>query len=118
MVSTLDGTPYESLPTAFAFKERFDRSCVCNHRTVRREAADLPLMSVRPNGQTGRLAKQSDPARFPSWRDGTPAYPASQRSEHRQTLEVTQDDTIVPADENTLSNRRVRIIGDAFLPTR
>ncbi|MEM9678038.1 MAG: DUF2865 domain-containing protein [Pseudomonadota bacterium] len=118
MVSTVDGTPYESLPTAFAFKERFDRSCVCNHRTVRREATDLPLMSVRPKGQTGGLAKRPDPARFPSWRDGTPAYPTPKRSQHDQPLQVAQDDTIIPADENTLSNRRVRIIGDAFLPTR
>jgi len=125
MVSTVDGSPYKDLPRAFAFKKRFDRSCVCNYRTVRRETADLPLMSKRPTGiKSNQRAQQKRTIRYPSWRDGTPAYPAPTLQEppktanNGQSVEVAQDDTIISADENSLSNRRVRIIGDAFLPSR
>ncbi|MEM1317661.1 MAG: DUF2865 domain-containing protein [Pseudomonadota bacterium] len=117
-ISYPDGTDYAALPRAFAFKQKFDPNCSCNHRIVKREVPQVatPLFTKKQAkalkkkmAETGKFQLVSTTGK-PSWRPSL-------------TAELGTGETTEVADETSSNDdapqaRRVRVIGEEFLADR
>lgn len=120
MVSTIDGTPYTSLRTAFSHREKFDPKCSCNFKLVKRAYnIDIPD-SVRLAKLTNKFFKEKKTA-LPSWRTDHAAAASAPQSEIARSLTAQSTDRHDPRRETPVDdrqNRRIRVIGDAFLQSQ
>jgi len=113
-ISYANGTDYAALPAAFAFKQKFDPSCSCNHRLVKREAPQIATPLFTKKAAKAQKAKKAVAGRTgtPSWR---PTLPISDETAGDvETLEATPSSDA----ESPPEIRRVRVIGEEFLPVQ
>lgn len=119
MISLADGTPYSNMPNAFAYRENYDPDCSCNYRLLARkqqESVEKPLTAEefieRQRAEIARMA-------LPAWR-----IDRGQDPETIANISGGLDDEVFkrlnPAnkDQQVVEARRVRVIGDAYLPTQ
>ncbi|MEP0944276.1 MAG: DUF2865 domain-containing protein [Rhizobiaceae bacterium] len=120
MVSTVDGTPYTSIQTAFSHREKFDPQCSCNFKLVKRAYnIDIPD-SVRLAKLTNKFFKEKKTA-LPSWRSDLSAATSPPQPEVASTKSADSTDRHDPRRETPVDerrNRRIRVIGDAFLQSQ
>ena len=119
MISTVDGQPYTSLPNAFAYRERYDASCTCNYRLLAREPAEktvekLTRKQIRDREQAA-IARIASPA----WRLDLGQDPETLDNSNGG-IDLTEyrnlDDALT--ENQIVAKRKVRVIGEAFLPAQ
>ena len=115
LVSVEDGTPYTSLPTAFAYRNSYNPSCACNFRLLDR-SKDTNKNVI--NSKEDRANEQRTIARIarPVWRidkGQDPETLANQRGNlSPETIQKMQSQT--PANDQFEQNKKVRVIDDSF----
>ncbi|MCJ8308839.1 MAG: DUF2865 domain-containing protein [Rhizobiaceae bacterium] len=118
MISTIDGTLYTSLKTAFSHREKFDPKCACNFKLVKRSYnIDIPD-SIRLAKLTNKFFKEKKTA-LPSWR--TDQEVAQSKPTITSQRPKESPDLRDPRQEVRVYDRRkrnIRVIGDAFFPTQ
>ncbi|EFL90398.1 DUF2865 domain-containing protein [Ahrensia sp. R2A130] len=120
-ISYADGTDYAAMPRAFAFKQKFDPNCSCNHRLVKREAPQIatPLFNKKALKKKKKLAVEQVSTRArPSWR------PAAVQtiSGDEKPIQVAAEETLANIDNHSdvkpAEIRPIRVVGEEFLPDR
>ena len=87
MVSTVDGTLYTSLKTAFAHREKFDPKCACNFKLVKRSYnIDIPD-SVWLAKLTNSFFKEKKTA-LPAWRSDQQVEPSPRCLRFRKLMQI------------------------------
>lgn len=118
MISTIDGTLYTSLKTAFSHREKFDPKCACNFKLVKRSYnIDIPD-SIRLAKLTNKFFKEKKTA-LPSWRsdqETVQAKPVITPKSETESPDLRDPRQEVKVDDRR--NRNIRVIGDAFFPTQ
>ena len=118
MISTIDGTLYTSLKTAFSHREKFDPKCACNFKLVKRSYnIDIPD-SIRLAKLTNKFFKEKKTA-LPSWRSDqevTQTKPKMSVKPVDESPDLRDPRQEVRVDDRR--NRKIRVIGDAFFPTQ
>lgn len=118
MISTIDGTPYTSLPNAFAYRERFDAGCTCNYRLLERKKEPRPE-PIDPQQELASERRTIGRIATPVWR--------IDKGQDPETLANTQGDLTSPViealnpekkNEQVVQTKRVRVIGEEFLPAQ
>jgi hypothetical protein len=114
MISTVDGTLYTSLKTAFSHREKFDAKCACNFKLVKRSYnIDIPD-SVRLAELTNSFFNEKKTA-LPAWRSDQ-GVAKQEAPALRPTIEESPDARDPRRSDSR--RRRIRVIGDAFFPTQ
>ena len=120
MVSVNTGKPYSDLSTAFSYKKRFNPSCRCNFKLLKREKA--------PN-QSRKRTIASDEKPKPEVEEVLVSLP-TRRIDRGQdpetfstmigdlTLDQIADLQPVAPQSEQVSARQVRVIGEAFFPSQ
>lgn len=118
MISTVDGTPYTSLPNAFAYRKRFNAACSCNYRLLDRKAEPKPE-PIDPQQELASERRTIGRIATPVWR--------VDRGQDPETIANVEGDLSQPViealnpekkDERVVQTKRVRVIGEAFLPVQ
>ncbi|MEE9375338.1 MAG: DUF2865 domain-containing protein [Rhizobiaceae bacterium] len=123
MISTEDGEPYTSLPTAFAYQKSYNPSCSCNYRLLdRKQEITQTKFNAKVHEKESRESVRRTIARIakPQWR--------IERGQDPETLQnikggLTQaaiaelDPKNIDSDR-VAQNRKVRVVGDAYFPTQ
>ncbi len=118
MVSATTGKPYLSLPNAFAYQKSFNPNCSCNFRkTVATGvvAGDEKEQVVIQRQQATRALQK---IAMPIWRPDSTADPetAANRLGKLDIAKLGSPARQRPFDQ--ISQRRVRVVGEAFLPSQ
>ncbi len=118
MVSVATGKPYLSLPNAFAYQKSFNPNCSCNFRKALEtgvvagdEKKQVLLKRQRTRSTLQKIA-------MPIWRPDSTADPETSANRLGR-LDLAKLGT--PAQQrpfNQVSQRRVRVVGEAFLPSQ
>ena len=116
MVSSVDGRPYASMPNAFAYRQNFDPECSCNYRLLARKQEVQPL--TKPEQRATDLADIGRAA-APVWR----IDPGQDPETLANAVGGLDDKTysyLDPAQkkDKIADARRVRVIGESFLPVQ
>lgn len=117
MTSTIDGTLYTSLQTAFSHREKFDPKCSCNFKLVKRSYnVDIPD-SIRLAKLTNRFFKEKKTA-LPSWRSDQEKVQTSKVAPKPVPKSADLHDPRKEVRTEERTNRNIRVIGDAFFPNQ
>ncbi len=119
MISVADGTPYTSLPSAFAYRKNYNPDYSCNYRLLDRKQEVQP---ARKDIKQEREDEQRTIARIakPIWRIDRGQDPETLANTRGGfSLEsIRQLDPAKNEDERLAQTRKVRIIGDSFFPNQ
>lgn len=128
MVSVSDGTPYTSLPNAYAFRRTFNANCTCNYRLARKmsfeskvnyrglEELPAPLQSLTAPQKVSKTELRPSLPRVRPDYGADPETVANREGKLDEralgALSMRSKDTRVARE------RDIRIVGETFFPTQ
>lgn len=122
MVSARRGKAYTKLPTAFRYKRTFDKSCTCDYRQALEKAAEdkaeaAAAAKSKPknfNEQLGEIGSSVLPVPRAHWGDDPETMITRVGGFDLGRLDELLSGNMNPSV--SLRKRRVRVVGETFLP--
>jgi hypothetical protein len=114
MISARRGRPYSQLSTAFAYRKAFNPACWCNYRLAAPDT-DKQQEVEKPKEQIVKVQRLVTIPVFRPDRGQDPETMATREGDLR-----LGDSIVIPAKQPQLlaRKRRVRVIGDAYVPAQ
>ncbi|MGI9394973.1 MAG: DUF2865 domain-containing protein [Boseongicola sp.] len=119
MISVATGQPYSALPNAFTYQESFNPNCSCNYRQSVKAGVVAGDEQEQANVVRRRAKRAVQKTALPIWRPDGAADPET-AANRRGDLDLTALGTAKRqrAGDQVAEQRRVRVVGETFLPAQ